>query len=125
MTRRATGAAAARTGGAVRRAAVAVAALVVLLPLAVAAPAPARAASGVRLAVTTQTPAIGTRGSTLEVAGTVSNTGRQVLRHASVRLRLSDTALGSRSELAAVMSGRVASRDGRVVAEVDLPDLGP
>jgi len=125
MTRRATGAAAARTGGAVRRAAVAVAALVVLLPLAVAVPAPALAASGVRLAVTSQTPAIGTRGSTLEVAGTVSNTGRQVLRHASVRLRLSDTALGSRSELAAVMSGQVASRDGQVVAEVDLPDLGP
>ena len=55
----------------------------------------------------------------------MSNTGRQVLRNASVRLRLSDTALGSRSELAAVMSGQVASRDGRVVAEVDLPDLGP
>ena len=96
-----------------------------LLPLAVAAPAPVVAASGVQLSVTSQTPAIGTGGSTLDVAGTVANTGRQVLRRAAVRLRLSDTGLGSRSELTAVMAGQVTSRDGQVVAEVALPDLGP
>jgi hypothetical protein len=125
MTRRATGTAAAHTGSAGRRVAAAAAALLVLLPLAVAAPAPAVAAGNVLLSVTSQTPAIGTSGSTLDLAGTVSNTGRQVLRRASVRLRLSETGLGSRSELAAVMAGQVTSRDGQVVAQVDLPDLGP
>ncbi len=125
MTRRATGTAAARTRGARRRASAAAAVLLVLLPLAVAAPAPVVAASGVQLSVTSQTPAIGTGGSTLDVAGTVANTGRQVLRRAAVRLRLSDTGLGSRSELTAVMAGQVTSRDGQVVAEVALPDLGP
>jgi hypothetical protein len=128
MRHRATGAPpAARTGGRDLRGRLVTAAatVLVLLPLAVAAPRPAVAASGVRVAVTSQTPAIGTVGSTLRVTGTVSNTGRQVLRHAAVRLRLSDTRLGSRAELAAVMAGEVTSRDGQVVTEVALPDLRP
>lgn len=126
MTRRATGPpSAARTGGVRARVAAGAAALLALLPLAVVAPGPAVAAGGVRVSVTSQTPAIGTPGTTLSVAGTVSNTGRQVLSGVAVRLRLSDTPLGSRAELAAVMAGKVTSRDGQVVAEVALPDLGP
>ncbi len=97
----------------------------VLLPLAVVGTVPATAAGGVQVEVLGQSPAIGTTRSTLQVTGTVSNSGSQVLRDIAVRLRLSDTRLGSRSELAAVMAGQVASRDGQVVAEVTLPDLGP
>lgn len=86
---------------------------------------PAAAAGGVRLAVTTQTPAVTGPDSTLEMAGTVTNTTRQTLSGLSVRLRLSQTRLGSRSELAAVVAGKIASRDGVVVAEEPLSDLAP
>ncbi len=96
-----------------------------LLPVVGLGSGPAAAASTVEVAVTTQTPAIGRSGSTLQLAGTVTNGGSQVLREVSVRLRMSQTGLGSRSELQAVMAGQVTSRDGQVVAEVTLPDLGP
>jgi hypothetical protein len=99
--------------------------LVALLPLAVVAPGPAAGAGGVRISVATQTPAVGTPGTDLHVTGTVSNTGSQVLRQVAVRLRLSETRLGSRAELGAVMAGQVTSRDGQVVAEVEVPDLAP
>ncbi len=95
----------------------------VLLPLTVVGPGLATAANGVRVAVTTLTPSIGRPGETLQVAGTVTNGGQQGLFGGSVRLRLSRTALGSRSELDAVVAGQVASRDGEAVAEVALPDI--
>jgi hypothetical protein len=79
----------------------------------------------VTIDVTTLSPAVATTGATLQVAGTVRNTGSQPLRDASVRLRLSQTRLNSRSELAAVMDGQVASRDGTVVVEAPLDDLAP
>src|SRR3954471_21430499 len=97
-----------------------------LAPLLAGVPAPrADAAAGVRLTVTSLTPAVATSGSTLDVIGTVRNHGNQVIRHAAVRLRISDTRLNSRAELNAVMAGRVASRDGQVVVEVPLDDLAP
>ena len=88
------------------------------------APTSARAASGVRLAVTTLTPSA-TVGTTLHVAGTVTNRGDQAVHDAVVRVLLSDTRLNSRAELDAVMSGRVSSREGEVVVEAPLSDLAP
>jgi hypothetical protein len=90
----------------------------------IGAPTPARAAGGVRLAVTTLTPSA-TVGTTLHVAGTVTNRGDQTVHDAVVRVRLSDSRLNSRAELAAVMSGRVSSREGAVVVEAPLSDLAP
>jgi len=88
------------------------------------APTSASAASGVRLAVTTLTPSA-TVGTTLHVAGTVTNRGDQAVHDAVVRVLLSDTRLNSRAELDAVMSGRVSSREGEVVVEAPLSDLAP
>jgi hypothetical protein len=88
------------------------------------APTAARAAGGVRLAITALTPSA-TAGTTLHVAGTVTNRGDQTVHDAVVRVRLSDSRLNSRAELAAVMSGRVASREGEVVVEAPLADLKP
>lgn len=99
--------------------------LAVLAPLSPTPRARAATGGGTRIDVTTISPAVATTGTTLQVAGTVRNQGRQVLRDASVRLRMSQTRLGSRSELAAVMAGKVSSRDGQVIAEVPLGDLAP
>ena len=85
----------------------------------------ADAAGGVRIAISSLTPAVATAGSTLHVVGTVTNRGKRAVRDASARLRLSDTRLNSRAELAAVMDGKVASRDGQVVVEQPLPELPP
>jgi hypothetical protein len=85
----------------------------------------AAAAGGVKIAVSSLTPAVATAGSTLQVVGTVTNRGDQVVRDASARLRISDTRLHSRAELAGVMAGEVSSRDGEVIAEEPLPDLPP
>ncbi len=118
---------ASRSGGAGRSGPALLAALLCVLPLVLApgAARPAAAAAGIRLEVTTLTPAVATSGTVLQVAGTVTNRGDAALRDAAVRLRLSQTPLGSRSELAAVIAGQVASRDGEVVAEVSLGDLAP
>ena len=88
------------------------------------APTSARAAGGVRLGITTLTP-YATVGTTLHVAGIVTNRGDQTVHDAVVRVRLSDTRLNSRAELAAVTSWRVASREGEVVVEAPLSDLAP
>jgi Family of unknown function (DUF6049) len=98
--------------------------LLAVLSLGTSAPV-AHAAGGVKVTVTTLSPAVATAGSTLQVAGTVTNTGTQTVRRASVRVRLSDTRLNSRSELVAVMAGRVSSRDGQVIVEAPLDDLAP
>lgn len=82
----------------------------------------ADAATGVRIDLTALTPAVATSGSTLEAAGTVDNAGA-VVRDARVRLRLSDTRLNSRAELAAYADGTLPSRDGQVVVEEPLGDL--
>ena len=126
MTPGATGPAAPRSGrrrGAAPLVALLLALAVVVAPLATAPRA--GAAAGVRVDVTTLTPAVATHDATLQVAGTVRNQGRQALRNASVRLRLSQTRLGSRSELDAVLAGKVSSRDGDVVVEVPLGDIAP
>jgi hypothetical protein len=86
---------------------------------AAAAPRPAQ------VAIDELEPAVATPGTDLRVAGRVANTGRQDLRNVEVRLRLSDSRLGSRTELAAVADGLTTSRDGEVVASGGLPDLAP
>ncbi len=109
-----------------RRAGVLGALAVLLVTLTVGAPpTSAGAAGGVKVAVTTLFPGVAAPGTTLTVAGTVTNNGDQVVRDASVRLRLSATHLNSRAELAAVMAGQVASRDGDVLVEAGLIDLAP
>ena len=55
----------------------------------------------------------------------MTNRGSQVVHKVSIRLRVSQGALGSRSELAAVAAGEVTSRDGTVVVETPLGDLAP
>jgi hypothetical protein len=62
-------------------------------------------------------------GDQLDVSGTVANSTADQLRDVEVRLRVSDTRLGSRTELAAVVRGETSSRDGAVVATASLPDL--
>jgi len=69
-------------------------------------------------------PGLARAGADLQVTGRLLNTGTQDLRNVEVRLRLSDTRLNSRSELAAVADGRTSSRDGDVVVSAGLPDLG-
>ena len=69
-------------------------------------------------------PGLARAGDVLVVTGRLRNSGTQDLRNVEVRLRLSDTRLNSRSELAAVAEGRTSSRDGAVVVSADLPDLG-
>lgn len=97
-----------------------------LATLTLGAPADgAVAAGGVKVAVTSLLPGVGTAGSTLAVTGTATNNGDQVVRDVTVRLRLSDTRLNSRAELAAVVAGQVSSRDGHVVVEEPLDDLPP
>jgi hypothetical protein len=86
---------------------------------------PAGAAGGVSITVSTLSPGVATSGSTLQVAGAVTNRGSQVVHKVSIRLRMSQGALGSRSELAAVAAGEVTSRDGTVVVEAPLGDLAP
>ena len=68
-------------------------------------------------------PDVATAGDQLRVTGEIANTGRSDLRDVEVRLRLSETRLGSRAELAAVAEGRTASRDGQAVVTRNLPDL--
>jgi hypothetical protein len=99
--------------------------LLVTLPLVALPAGPAAAANGVRVEVSSLSPAFGAPGGTLRVAGTVTNGGRQPLSEVVVRLRLSQSRLGSRSELAAVVQGEVTSRDGDVVAEQPVADLSP
>ena len=70
-------------------------------------------------------PDVATSGDELRVTGEVANTGGTDLRNVEVRLRLSDTRLGSRAELAAVAEGRTSSRDGEAVVTRNLPDLPP
>ncbi|MGH8895050.1 MAG: DUF6049 family protein, partial [Actinomycetes bacterium] len=107
-----------------RKALVAVLALLAPLLAAGGHPSPAAAADGpVELTVDSLTPAVATTGGTLRVTGSITNDGRQDLRDVEVRLRLSDTRLNSRAELAAVAEGRTASRDGEVVVARGLPDL--
>lgn len=77
----------------------------------------------VGLTVETLTPGVATAGTELRVAGRVDNSAREDLRDVEVRLRLSDTRLNSRTELASVVSGSTTSRDGNVVVSADLPDL--
>lgn len=79
----------------------------------------------VAIRLTGLSPDIATAGETLRVAGEIVNTGRQELSNVEVRLRLSDTRLGSRAELAAVAEGRTTSRDGQAVITRNLPGLGP
>ncbi len=87
-------------------------------PAALAARAPAT------VAVDSLEPAVLTPGATLGVAGRVTNTGTGGLRNVEIRLRLSSTRLGSRTELAAVADGRTTSRDGAVILSRGLRDLG-
>ena len=112
----------------VARVALVVALLVVALPLGTVPtagpPRAAAAAAPVTLSVDTLEPGVATPGSTLTVRGRVANRGKQGLRDVEVRLRLSATMLGSRSELAAVAAGRTTSRDGEVVVARSLPDVG-
>jgi hypothetical protein len=109
-----------------RRAGVLGALAVLLVTLTVGAPPPgADAAGGVKVAVTSLFPGVAAPGATLTVAGTVTNNGDQVVRDVSIRLRFSNTHLNSRAELAAVMAGQVASRDGEVLVEAPLIDLAP
>lgn len=117
------GPAARASGGAVRL--LGVLAVVVGLGVQPATWRPAPAAGGVTVDVTTLSPPVATSGAALQVAGTVGNSGRQPVREAVVRLRVSRTPLGSRSELSAVLAGKVASRDGEVVVETRLADLAP
>ena len=70
-------------------------------------------------------PEIATGGDQLRVTGEIANSSRSDLRNVEVRLRLSDTRLGSRAELAAVAEGRTTSRDGQAVVTRNLPDLPP
>lgn len=104
------------------------AALALLLPL-LAALGPARPAAAApapaRVAVDSLEPAVATGGTQLRVTGRVANTGRQDLRNVEIRLRLSDSRLGSRAELVAVSEGRTSSRDGEVITSSTLPDLAP
>lgn len=128
MTGRATGPAPAAHQSARRHRSLALVGVgLALLPLlAAGGPAASAAAAtrpGVRVAVDTLAPAVGRPGSLLQVAGTVRVTGTEPVRAARVRLRLSETPLGSRTELAAVLAGKVASRDGTVVVEAALGDL--
>ena len=110
------------TPGRVARLAVLV---LLLAPAVLAGAGPAGAAGGVAIAVTTLTPAVGAPGGTLQVAGSVTNRGGAVVHRASIRLRISQGALGSRSELAAVAAGQVTSRDGTVVVQAPIGDLAP
>jgi hypothetical protein len=86
---------------------------------------PSAHAAGERARITlgSLSPAVATAGDDLHVTGTLDNRGTQDLRNVEVRLRLSDSRLNSRAELAAVMDGRITSRDGDVVASENLPDL--
>ena len=78
-----------------RRGAGVVAALALLLgALVLAGPVPSAGASGgVKVTVTSLTPAVATAGSTLDVAGTVTNSGDQVVRDVTVQVRISDARL--------------------------------
>ena len=69
-------------------------------------------------------PGLARPGTDLQLTGALDNTGTQDLRNVEVRLRLSQTHLNSRSELAAVAANRTSSRDGEVIASRALPDLG-
>lgn len=94
-----------------------------------AVPAPTVAAAGtsgdpVTVTLTTLPTSLARAGGGLRVGGRLVNTGTEDLRNVEVRLRLSDTRLNSRSELAAVAEGRTSSRDGEVVASRSVPDLG-
>ncbi|HEX7186737.1 MAG TPA: DUF6049 family protein [Actinomycetes bacterium] len=86
-------------------------------------PAAQAASPPATITISTLTPDTATAGTLLRVAGRVANTGKQALRNVEVRLRLSDTRLGSRAELAAVVDGRTTSRDGAAVVTRNLPDL--
>lgn len=116
-----------RTAGAARLLAVLTALLSALtatvLPWGFPASPAAAATDPAAITLDTLSPALPTAGTDLLVAGEVTNTGRQELRNVEVRLRLSDTRLNSRAELAAVAEGLTTSRDGEVVVSRSLPDL--
>ena len=92
---------------------------------AVAGARPAAAADPHQAAivVTGLTPLVPTAGRTLTVSGTVRDTAPDRMRDVEVRLRVSRSALDSRTELGAVASGQTTSRDGRVVTSESLPDI--
>lgn len=73
------------------------------------------------LAISTLDPDVGARGKRLHAAGVVLNTGTLRLSDLVVNLRLSETPLSSRAELAAVAAGRTDSRQGQVVSSQRLP----
>lgn len=72
----------------------------------------------------TLSPGLARAGTDLQVAGRLDNAGTANLHNVEVRLRLSQTRLNSRSELAAVVENRTSSRDGDIIASRSLPDLG-
>lgn len=126
MSRRRPGSARPRPGRLLAAVAV-VLPLVALLAGSLPGRTPAAQAAGspaARLTVTSLDPAVATTGATLRLTGTLTNATHGVLRDVEVRLRLSTTHLSSRSELAAVASGRITSRDGEVVVADSLPDVG-
>jgi len=94
-----------------------------VLPWWVPGPTASAATAPAALSVTTLSPAVATAGAELRVAGELTNTGKGRLRDIEIRLRLSDSRLNSRAELAAVAEGRTASRDGSVVVSASLADL--
>src|SRR5688572_21710686 len=100
-----------------------VAVVVALTALPLWGAAPAQAVERARIRLGSLTPALATAGDTLHVTGTLDNRGTQDLRNVEVRLRLSDSRLNSRAELAAVVDGRITSRDGDVIVSENLPDL--
>jgi hypothetical protein len=89
------------------------------------APAAHAATSPATVTISGISPDVATAGDRLRVTGEIANSSRSDLRDVEVRLRLSDTRLGSRSELAAVAEGRTSSRDGQAVVTRSLPDLAP
>jgi hypothetical protein len=74
------------------------------------------------VAVTTLDPVIGRPGGALTVSGTVRG-GRERLRDVHVALRLSQTPVNSRAELAGVASGLTTGKDGDVVRDEAIADL--
>jgi hypothetical protein len=80
------------------------------------------------LSLDSVTPAVPQKGATLSLSGTVSNPGSTTLHNLSVRLRIGDTPLGSRSDIASVVAGHPADgTDGSVVnkASTSIGGLAP
>lgn len=92
-------------------------ALVSASTTAVAASAKARA----EISVDNLDPMVVMPRAEVNASGFVRNTGGEVLTGGKVRLRLSQSRLNSRAELAAAAAGKTASANGVVVAEQALP----